>query len=535
MPKTSHSLLTLLAIFFVAIVLRVWGMDYGLPHPLTRPDEEHLVGRAYHILATGNPHPGGFDWPSFLRYLDTLVLGMYYLVGRALGHYERLWDFLFDAVVLRPGLPYRICRGVSVVFGVVTVGMTYLLSLRAYGSRAAALLAAAALATCHLHVRNSHFALLEVPMTFFIILSLLFALRAADKPSFANFVFSGVFAGLATSTKYNAGLVVLSLVVAGWISFRSPKRGITLRDLVGRLLVAGLGMTLVFALTSPYVVLRQAAVVRDLGNLISLHYQPESEWALWTHLRVTLPGGLGWSFLGVALAGLLRALWLRRTADWVLLAFFLPYFVFISGLSSAFPRYLVPLTPLFAVFGADLINAFPRKSMRARSVVFAVVLVALCGPSLWSSIQFDRLASVKDTRLQAAEWIAQNVAPQTEILLCRGYGAPHINKDRRRPPAFRPTIINCFTGRPKPAAAPYLITHEHPSLSNYSRISDEVRTWLGEQGEQVAVFSPFENSELPAAIFHQSDAFYLPFSGFAGVERGGPIVRIWKLRNGSSS
>jgi 4-amino-4-deoxy-L-arabinose transferase-like glycosyltransferase len=372
-------------------------------------------------------------------------------------------------------------------------------------------------------------------MTFFIVLSLLFAIRAANEPSLTNFVLSGVLAGLATSTKYNAGLVVLSLVVAGWIAFRRGNGGITLQGLAGKLLAAGLGMTLAFALTSPYVVLRQAAVVRDLGNLVSLHYQPESEWALWTHLRVTLPGGLGWSFLGVALAGLLRALWLRRTADWVLLAFFLPYFVFVSSLSSAFPRYLVPLTPLFAVFGADLINAFPRASMGTRSVVFALGLLVLCGPGLWSSIQFDRLASAKDTRLQAAEWVAQNVAPQTEILLCRGYGAPHINKDRRRPPAFRPTIINCFTGRPRPAATPYLITHEHPSLSNYSRVSHEVRAWLEQQGEQLVVFSPFENPEPSAAIFHPSDAFYLPFSGFAAVERGGPIVRIWKLREGSSS
>ena len=88
----------LLLILSAAAVLRVWGMDYGLPHPLNRPDEEHIVGRAFHILATGDPYPGSFDWPHLLIYLDTLVLATYYTVGRLAGSYDRVLDFLFEAV-----------------------------------------------------------------------------------------------------------------------------------------------------------------------------------------------------------------------------------------------------------------------------------------------------------------------------------------------------------------------------------------------------------------------------------------------------
>ena len=310
--------------------------------------------------------PGSFDWPHLLIYLDTLVLATYYTVGKIAGSYDRVMDFLFEAVVLNPGLHYRICRVVGVVFGVATVAVTYLVGRRAYGSRAA-LLASAALATCYLHVRDSRFATPDVPVTFFVALSLLFAILAVEKPSVTRFVLSGVFAGLATSTKYHAGLVVLSVAAAGWAAWRRPEGNLTVRAVTLRLLVAGVGFSLAFALSSPYAVLRYPALVRALGGLTGLHYRPEGTSALWEHISVTLPYGLGWPFFLAAMAGVVRALWLRRAADWVLLAFCLSFFGFISALTSVFPRYVVPLTPLFALFAADFVDGL-LKAREARAL-----------------------------------------------------------------------------------------------------------------------------------------------------------------------
>lgn len=517
----------LLVILSAAAILRVWGMDYGLPHPLNRPDEEHIVGRAFHIVATGDPFPGSFDWPHLLIYLDTLVLATYYTVGKIAGSYDRVMDFLFEAVVLNPGLHYRICRVVGVVFGVATVAVTYLVGRRAYGSRAA-LLASAALATCYLHVRDSRFATPDVPMTFFVALSLLFAILAVEKPSVTRFVLSGVFAGLATSTKYHAGLVVLSVAAAGWAAWRRPEGNLTVRAVTLRLLVAGVGFSLAFALSSPYAVLRYPALVRALGGLTGLHYRPEGTSALWEHISVTLPYGLGWPFFLAAMAGVVRALWLRRAADWVLLAFCLSFFGFISALTSVFPRYVVPLTPLFALFAADFVDGLLKAVKRGRSLLYAAAAIALIGPGLWASVQFDRLAARKDTRLLASEWVAENVAPQSEILLCEGYGAPHINKDRRRPPAFRPTAVTCEVDFVARASAPYLVTHDHPKVI-FSRVREPVSAWLEEKAELLAVFDPFRSPDVSSAYFYRADAFYLPLTGLGVMERGGPIVRIWRL------
>ena len=116
----------------LASLLRLWGLDYGIPHPTIRPDEERLVGRAQTIFATGNWHPGSFFYPSLPFYLDALALHVYYGTGKLLGRYEEPRDFLFDIAVTRPGLHYRISRVVSAAAGVATILAAYALSLAAY-------------------------------------------------------------------------------------------------------------------------------------------------------------------------------------------------------------------------------------------------------------------------------------------------------------------------------------------------------------------------------------------------------------------
>ena len=96
----SRSVWKLLVLCIVlASALRIWGLDYGVPHPTVRPDEERIVGRAYKILATGEFNPVSYAYPGLMIYLNTLALSAYALVGRLLGYYDNAFDFLFAAVV----------------------------------------------------------------------------------------------------------------------------------------------------------------------------------------------------------------------------------------------------------------------------------------------------------------------------------------------------------------------------------------------------------------------------------------------------
>ncbi|MGH9318342.1 MAG: ArnT family glycosyltransferase [Vicinamibacteria bacterium] len=505
----------------LAATLRIWGLDYGIPHPTIRPDEERLVGRAQTIFATGNWHPGSFYYPSLPFYIDTLALHGYYRAQELVGRYESPFDFLFDIAVSRPGLHYRIGRAVSAVAGTMTVLAAFVLSLSAYRRPAAAILAAFSLAVCHLHVRDSHFATVDVLMTLFVTLSLVFAVRAARSASRVDFALAGAFAGLAISSKYNAGLVLASISAAAFL-----KRPFAF----GRLALAALAAALAFALTSPYVLLRFAAFWNDMSFLQDFLYgSSTSEPALFSHLRTTLPYGFGWPLFVASALGLVRALWLRRPSDVVLLSFAIPFLALVSSVRITFPRYLLPVTPLLLVLAADFVAFVLEKIPRARLLAAAGTAAFLLAPTLLDSIAFDAIAARDDTRLQAAFFISENFAPRTWLVVCEGYGAPPVNQDRRRPPAFVVEEMDCMKESPLPSDAAFLVTHEHRELRAFSRVHPALGSRLEEKAVLVASFDPYRGSSSVEPVFYGSDAFYVPFAGFEAVERGGPIVKIWKL------
>ncbi len=123
MPHSSRwpTSIVLAAILLFAAWLRFWGMDYGLPHPTARPDEERIVGRAFHILATGDFRPGTRTYPGLMIYLDTLALAVYAWVGQLLGVYRERFDFLwrFNAKARKRKAGNRGPRGVETAQGLL--------------------------------------------------------------------------------------------------------------------------------------------------------------------------------------------------------------------------------------------------------------------------------------------------------------------------------------------------------------------------------------------------------------------------------
>jgi hypothetical protein len=373
-------------------------------------------------------------------------------------------------------------------------------------------------------VRDSHFATVDVLATLFVTLTLVFAVRASSATTARDFVLAGAFAGLGISSKYNVGLVVIPIGIAALY------RG---REALSRLALAAGAAAAAFALTSPYVLLRFGGFRRDMSGLEEFLYG-SGDLALWDHLRSTFPGGLGWPLYLAAVLGLGRALVRRRPEDVVLLSFTLPFLALVSSVRITFPRYVLPVVPLLLVLAADLVASVAERfsSSRTRFVFTCAAAVVLLAPTLLDSAAFDRIAAREDTRLQAASFVYKTFAPQTRIHVCRGYGAPAINEDRRRPPAFVIEEVDCLTGASPPPDAGFLVTHEHEQLS-FSRVHPLLAEWLEKNGERIAAFDPYRPYRRGAPVepwFYRSDAFYIPYAGFEAVERGGPIVRIWKLQ-----
>ena len=506
---------TLGLILALAAGLRIWGMSYGLPHPMARPDEQKLVGRAAGMLATGDLNPIEHTYPALLLYLQAAVLFSYAKLGPLLGA---------DALGSHPGLPYLICRALSIAFGVATVAATYLLGRRVDGRRAVALLAALVVATNYLHARDSRWGTVDVAMTFFVTLSLVFAVQASDRQRFRDYQLAGVFAGLAAATKYNAGLVLLATAAAAIAGVGG--RRITGRDAVRRLAVAGLTTFLLFTLATPYSVRDWYATWEGFTVSVGMLYGVVGERAASVHLRVTFPDGFGLPVCIAALVGAGRAVWKRDARSLVLLTFVVLMFASMAAVLWVFPRYLLPFVPPLAVLAAEAAAAFVDLSRPAFAAAAALVLA---GPGILSSVQFDRVAARKDTRVLAAEWVSANVPGGAAVLVCDNYGAPALNADPRRGPSFRVRLIDCTPSQVEGSGAPYLVTSNHPQMPGYASVDPKLREYLDARARPLAEFRPFREGTFAKPYFYVGDAFFLPFTGLRAMERGGPEVTVWAL------
>jgi hypothetical protein len=509
------------ATLVLAAALRLWGIEYGLPHPLARPDEERITDKALRMLSDRTLGPGEFVYPSAQKYLGAAALEAHYALLRLAGRSPRMEDFIEWVTVVHPRLYYRTCRLVSVLTGVGTVALVFALGRRLSSRRRVGLVAALLVAVAYLHVRDSHFATVDVTMTFFTTLSLLLALEALRTGRTAVFAAAGLAAGLAAATKYNAAVVCVAIPVAAWGRARSHPDE---RRAAAAWLLAGAASAIAgFLIGVPFAIRERGRMLDTLAATASALHHGDGTTGFAVHLADSLPGGLGWALYLAGFAGIARAAWRRRAEDAVWLSFALAWYLVIGPVRWVVPRYVLPLVPLFAVAAAGLVSDLTARS---RSLA-ALAIVLLAGPTLWRSIQYDRVASRADTRVLAADWIAENVPAQSRIAMCEGYGAPVLHGHRPGRVPYLPKPMACSRAELGSTRASYLVTHEHPRLG-WSAPPGHYRSVLDERWRPVAVFDPFTSAPPAGAYFHDGDAFYIPYTGLDAVERGGPIVTVWE-------
>lgn len=214
--------LWLVVILAVGFLVRVWGLDFGLPFPEARPDESTIIRHALAFFS-GDPNPHFFNYPSLYLYLlFALYLG-YFLIGKGFGFFSSP-DDLIAQFVHDPYNIYLIDRALSVLFGTATILAVYYLARRLWGRRTA-LVAALFMALAYLHARDSHFGTTDVAMVFLALTSLIFMVRARQEGGLGSYVLAGVLAGLAASTKYNAVLLILPMAAVHLFNALEAARG----------------------------------------------------------------------------------------------------------------------------------------------------------------------------------------------------------------------------------------------------------------------------------------------------------------------
>ncbi len=408
-PVMNAALALVLA---AAFMIRFAHLSSGIPYAVGI-DEPAIMTTVVRILKSGSFNPHFFEYPTGYIYVQLGVAVVNFLFGAM----QHTWKAVEQ---VGPSDFYLWGRAATAAIGTATVALLHRAGRR-WGPRQA-LLAAGLLAVMPMHVRESHFVLTDVPMTFAVVLTFLLSLRASEKPALAAFVLAGAAAGLAAGIKYN-GLMAYSMPLVAALAI-TPGWG---RRVVAALAAAA-ACVAAFFLTTPYALLALPAFLNGFGvqsaAFAGRTLSSEASWLVYAkHLRQAF----GWPASALAIAGLgiaaFRAWAGPSRVRWLLLLVFpAVYSYLITGWGLLFARYALPMVPFVALWAAIATmwavgfldgRGIPRT---LRNGITAAVVVAVIVPGALASWNWVRAHGTETTQTLAWKWIKRGIWPGSSVV-----------------------------------------------------------------------------------------------------------------------
>lgn len=289
----------------------------------------------------------------------------------------------------------QIGRGLMALADVFTVYLVFLLGRRLYGVWGG-LLAAALSAFTVLQIQLAHFFAVDPLSTTFTLLALYGAILMYDRASLGSAILTGVGIGLAVSSKFSALPIAFAPVVAGYLAVfhyrskidtnrpdlptnESPSPAHHKNRILALVVLALAVSFVIFAVTSPFVLLDfenfRRAVLDEQGNMVSgvadmpFTRQYRGTLAYWYFIQQQIRWGMGWPLGLLAFGGLI---WVVIKAvrgkalpgEWIILSWIIFYFGPTGLFLAKFMRYMIPVVPLFTLFGAGMAVALWRYGQK---------------------------------------------------------------------------------------------------------------------------------------------------------------------------
>jgi len=266
-----------------------------------------------------------------------------------------LLDRLLLTSYTDPAWSALVGRSISAAASTLSVLLVYLLGRQVSTARTACMGAFFA-AVSVVAVRQAHFALPDSTMAFLATLCFYLSFQVYLKGSWRSYLLAGVCAGLVVATKYNGAFTAFGLVAAHLLRRRGEGRFPPARTLLDPKMIAAVtvaGASVVVA--SPYLILARdqyLGVARYQVSSLSFTLSQatpwwwvvrgliESEWML----GVLMVLSLGWAFGR------------RHPLDLIVLAAWIPSFIYIGSWTRQSLHYLLHFYPILALTAARLVD-----------------------------------------------------------------------------------------------------------------------------------------------------------------------------------
>jgi hypothetical protein len=506
----------------VTVFLRLYGLRFGFPC-LCRPDEELIIAQMSFLWYSGNDATQQVFYPTHFAHLLNFIFIPYYLLTKHQNSYPRYGVFLdLRSMVTVLHLWTRILS--SVASCLVLYPLYRLCMLM--GGRAIALLAAGLYAVAYLPVREAHFGVTDQLATLAATFALWRCVCYQMRPTHRNALLAGFTAGWAFSAKYVVPPAFLVLIAFAtqicWPITRSP------RKLRVQLLLLPASYVAAIMLLSPESILYWRGL-----KMVFVSRKMWDAWNLpigWEYFATfSLPIGVGLPILAASLMGVLWCCFSRNRASIFTSAFVVIYFLFMGSTHGVFTRYIDPIVPaLIALASFFIVQCADRVAKNIKPLVgiaIAVVFfIVAAAPNLMNDLAFLRLLKKTDTRLLAMRWLDEHCRQGAVV----GYEQSTMGLvDGRRfvvrtAPAGKLDIKRCD----------YVVAYSYIG-GLLPRNPPVYQSLVGHKNlKLVAVFSPLN---LPEDRLHARveihDWWFLPYTGFTGIERPGPRIEVYENSN----
>jgi len=513
MKKNS---LYLILILGLAALIRLFHLNHGLPEIY----EEATPMR--HALQMWQGHDGTFDfnphffnYPALYFYIQFIGQFFYFLLNLLVGRFDHIND-MFLRYHSDPTEIVLLARLINTLFGVGAVWAIHHLGclLR---NKQTAILAAILLSIMPISVHTSRIILVDTPLLFFGILSLIFIRHLFHNNTLTNNLWAGIWMGLATASKYTGALFVIPFITAHMLHHRSLSH---LFQHKKQITIGLLSAAIIFFISNPYIALDFKSFWADFSferaHMALGHFGVDANNTqttyfkdLWHNFYFSLTPCLLW---GIFLIGKHTKSHRQEIPLWLFTAIYLTW---ISTWSMHAAHYLLPIMPPLVLITAIGIQDVLTRINASVKIAIPIVLFIIA-PTGIHTFQYLINNAKPDARLEAKNWITHHI-PQGALIGKEHYtpdlSANTYNLLRLPMDAIIPEVISPFYDIHWYSDFDYIITSEGVS-ARYQNQPQKFSTQI--------------------QFYKDLQTHWTRVATFSGDHFSGPAIHIYKNPNPTS-
>lgn len=415
----------LFSIILLGFFLRIFNLNWDLGY-LFHPDERAIImavdGLEYpasftEFLSPASPfNPNFFAYGNFPMYLLKIFSDLLSLINPVLAQY---------------GGMHLVGRLINVLIDTGTIILIYLIATKMFDKRIA-LLSAFFYSIAVFPIQNSHFFTVDIPLTFFTILTLLFLQNYIEKTELKYSILTGISFGLALATKISILPLAFVLVFGFLISHFKKSKSFSLKKIANQAINIILLFTasiFTFFTTQPYVLIdfnnfyEQVKLQANMGSdpfVFPYTLQYVGKIPIFYEIKNIAFWGLGipisiFTLLGIIYLTVISIRKYKSSKAILLCIFFWLYFLLVSSYAVGWMRYLLPIYPILtiaaSVFSIKILFPFFIKKLKLNkkpNLSKAILITFLILNSIWT-FSFMNIYTQKNTKVVASEWIHENI------------------------------------------------------------------------------------------------------------------------------